>query len=262
MTYSDKSVKGNSGVMKVFKRLSHITRVALTALLALVVITLPSCKTEVSYKAPNAPIHQMGMGEVVQLLSEVALPTYKIVAGTWTGSATAVNANTLLSAAHVVLNDDGSVVSGIYAVHNVPANGFPTRVFPLKVVKADRAKDLAVLESFDTLPVLARVIPRGDISVAVHWGAYVVSSGHSAGVDEPVLGFGYINSLNDDGYIRHTALSLPGNSGGGVYAFFDGHYVLVSVLQAGYAVGAPQAHMALGSNPFTTWDYLYGADGE
>ena len=182
-----------------------------------------------------------------KLLNEVALPTYKVLAPSWSGSSVAINENTLITAAHVVVDETGSPLPSVL-IHRSLGNDLATEA---TVEFFNIKQDLAVLRTKTKLDVWAKMLPYTQISNRVTWMALVVACGNSLGTDDAHVTFGHITSLNDDGMIRYSALTMPGNSGGPVFVLSGNVWHVASISQAGYVAGAPIAHMGLGCNPFT-----------
>ena len=200
--------------------------------------------------------------KAIKLLNEVALPTYKVIAktpdGTWSGSAVAINEDTLLTAAHVVLDPAGAPIENVMLHRSLDADVISEAV----VVKLDADKDIAILKSKTRLPNWAKVLPFDAISETVTWMAPVVACGNSLGLDDSIVSFGYITSLDDTDqhFIRHNAHTLPGNSGGPVFVLHNNRWKVFSIHQANYLVGfgTPSGQMGLSCNPYTLTTFIEG----
>lgn len=193
-----------------------------------------------------------------KILNEVALPTYKVLGSdgeaSWSGSAVAISARELITAAHVVVDSQGKPAEKIHIFSKL---GKHKVIATAKVVKAKVKQDIALIRVEVDLPYIADVVSKYEIIEHVKWGTRVWVSGHALGVDEPVVTDGYINSTNDEGWIRYSAPQIFGNSGGPVYSLINGRFKLVSISQAGYVAGMSMVtHMSLGVNPWTLLDTI------
>ena len=192
--------------------------------------------------------------ETDKLYNEVALPSYKVLAGNWSGSAVAIKPRLLITAAHVVLSDGGNPMQDIKIFSRI---GKHTVICDAKVIKFRRAQDIALLETNVDLPYTAQLIAREEIYEAVLWGSAVAASGYALGVDDPVVTEGRITSLDTYGFMMYNCLTVFGNSGGPVYARSNGVWKVVSICQQVFTAGGPVCHMGLGMNTWSLLDFVY-----
>ncbi len=226
-----------------------LTGAALTLTLSLA----PGCAMRPDAIAVNLTITQDPAYRPVILLNEVALNTYKVLGPGWTGSAVAIGPRTLVTAAHVVVTEELLPLEKVTLYRSLGED----YISEASVLKVDTDHDLALLTSATDLPNFARVLPEAEIAKRVTWMTQVVTCGHPLGTNDATIGFGNITSLDDGGYIRYNAHSLPGNSGGPVFLHDGTHWVVFSISQAGYTAGMGYADsMGLGVNPFTLAEFL------
>ncbi len=233
--------------------LKHLLTAGLLALGTMLptACAIPSEKIAVSITVSQDPNYS-----AVKLLNEVALPTYKVsLSGGGSGSSVAISPTRLVTAAHVILTLDDNGAEAIEPKIYI-FNKWSNYIAEAQVVSYNKEKDLAILEVMKPLPHVAKMLPEGSIRDTVKWGSPVVTCGNSLGVDTPIVGRGFITDVDDNGYIRYDAFSMPGNSGGPVFFLSGNVWHVGSISQQGYVYGAPLEHMGLGCNPFTLLRFL------
>lgn len=227
--------------------LKGLSSLLLATMLACAPTGLISCASQSSMQ--DCAIHHPSMDKI---FNEVALPTYKLLGqdgeAEWTGSAVAVGPRLLVTASHCVVDHTGKPAEKIHIFSKI---GKHKVIADAKVVRSIINQDLALLSVEVDLPYIAEVLSYEDLLMDVKWGTHVWVSGHALGVDEPVVTDGWINSVDDSGWIRYSAPQIYGNSGGPVYGYFNGKFKVVSIAQAGYTAGMSMVtHMSLGVNPW------------
>lgn len=147
------------------------------------------------------------------------------------GSGVAMTAQTYLTAHHVV--EDMGDECGVVVTHN-------GRSMPATIYDADESRDLATLFAADSMSGHRATVTRepmlGENVTCVGYGMIPISR-DDAGVLEPIISTtkGNIATVGlPGGYVRYTAPTMPGSSGGGCFAD-DGALVLVT--QAGTFAG-------------------------
>lgn len=118
------------------------------------------------------------------------------------------------------------------------------------VLRVDTTTDLAVVETLPVWPRVARVVTRGELR-EFGWGSRVTIVGHPLGAAQPHITDGRITAVNDGGYLRYSAPSFFGNSGGGVFVCVGGTWSLCSIAQriSGAAGVGPYPLMGKGAHP-------------
>lgn len=195
--------------------------------------------------------------EITNLFSQVALPTYKVLASegefSWSGSAVAYDKRHLVTAAHVVLSDlTGQPVDKLYIFNKL---GRHKVIAEVRVIKFSKENDLALIETTVDVPYVAAFTSPKELK-ELGWGSLVVASGYSLGIDDQVVTEGRVTSTDLDGFILYSAPTMPGNSGGPVFHRFRDGYKVFSISQAGFIAGGPVAHMGLGVNPYVLYNFM------
>lgn len=232
----------------------------LKGLLSLLMATLLACAPAslISCSAGQALSCNEHHPSADKILNEVALPTYKVLGSdgeaSWSGSAVAISRRELVTAAHVVVDSENKPAEKIHIFSKLGEKKF---IAFATVVRSLVKQDIAIIRVEVDLPYVAQVVTKEEIISDVKWGSHVWVSGHALGVDEPVVTDGWINSVNDDNWIRYSAPQIYGNSGGPVYSLINGRFKLVSIAQAGYTSGFTMVtHMSLGVNPWTMLEII------
>ena len=171
------------------------------------------------------------------------------------------------SGSGVVVHQDGQHALILTALHVVSTSEtvvmlhqYPDLVSPGIVIRTDPANDLALIETLPVWRSVARVINGSQVG-AVAWGCRIVAYGHPMGTDQGVLTDGRVTALNDDGFLRYSAPTFFGNSGGGVFMKLDGHWTLISISQRvmGYAEQL-YSPCGLGARPEVLRAFLAGGN--
>ena len=182
--------------------------------------------------------------------------TMLVIGESGTGSGVAFDGGKkVLTAAHVVSHDEplfdenGNIILGddgypkVQAVQELAAVMKGAFLSDTKIIKFDSDLDLAILE------------------LEVPWtnGATFTStvtrfqkcwtSGHPLGVTDTTIIEGRVQSLWDHGFVRYSALSTFGNSGGPVFVLVDGKPKVFSICQRVYVNFDAVAHLGLGVLP-------------
>ncbi len=165
----------------------------------------------------------------------------------------------VLTAAHVVSHED---VDANGEVLNVPDEAKAIKFFgplpwesSLTMVKIDYKLDLAILRLGNAWPYSASFTD----DVRVFQKCYV--SGHPLGVADTTVTEGRIQDRHHDGFIRYSAPSVFGNSGGPVFVKdADGTYKVFSICQRVFVIGfgSPVTHMGLGALPEVISEFVKG----
>lgn len=244
-------------------------------LIVLLVLVSPVACNTVTYRITNdhdviSPVGDRE--EALELLKDVALPTLLVRAEGGLGSAVVFGDGSLaLTAAHVVSHRellldkdgapqrdaDGRPIYGSYVIEKVAVlKSFGPSPFltGVTVIKFDPDLDLAVLR-------LAQVYPYGtakfySVEPYLYQKAWI--SGHPHGVTDTTITEGRIQALWDDGFIRYSALSTFGNSGGPVFLRENGRYRVFSICQRVHTegFGIATTHMGLGVLPAKMLDFV------
>lgn len=233
-----------------------------TIVLAFLLGALACHSYDMEFIDTGAPSGDAEMGELterMQLWFQVARPSVQIISPLGgTGSGTVVHQNAsralILTAAHVVSGFDGQPLTTCSVMRDgQKVNG--------KVLKADVAKDLALVRTDPVWREVAQLYVATKEST-LGWGSRVVIFGHPLGETEGILTDGRITSVNDEGRLRYSAPTFFGNSGGGVFARVDQHWVLISVVQlvAMSQSHIPVTHMGRGVRPDILITYLKGIE--
>ena len=235
--------------MKLGKGLLHVS------LLVLLAVGFAPTVIGCSGSCSDHRVSQSQADEADQLLNEVALPSYKVITDRGSGSAVAFRSRFLLTAAHVVLTDSDIPLVNIKVYSQL---GSHKVIADAEVVKFDSKRDLAILKVNVNMPYIAPLVKPEEIITNVLWGSLVVASGYALGVDDPVLTEGRISSVDNDGFIQYTCLTVFGNSGGPVYVKCNGEYKVFSICQRIHMAYGPICHMGLGVNTWTMLDFVKG----
>lgn len=235
-------------------------------LLALVFLVVPVSCTNYEF---SMVVSQDDM-DGVRLEELVAMPTVQIQAEGGLGSGVVFGDGTfILTAAHVVShlellldNDgnpqrspDGSLVFGPLVVEKC-AIFKPFDLVPYladtKVIKIDPELDLAVLK-------LEKAYPYGKAKFATSL-PYLYQkcwiSGHPLGVPHTTITEGRVQALWEEGFIRYSALSTFGNSGGPVWYQSKGEFLVFSICQRVFVNRDAVTHMGLGVLPGKMLDFV------
>lgn len=155
----------------------------------------------------------------------------------------------VLTAAHVI--GDGAATV-LIVQHNSLQPGI--------VVRVDRALDLAIVRTGPWDASVAHLVTNYDLH-RIGWGVRIVAYGHPLGEPQGVLTDGRITATDDDGYLRYSAQTYYGNSGGGVFAQIDGHWTLISIAQRiAYDGHVAVSHIGRGVRPDLMLEFLKGID--
>ncbi len=218
-------------------------------LLLLLVLVVPvSCA---SHEVTITLGYTDDQAEAEQMFSEMAMAAVLVQAEGGLGSGVVFGDGTLaLTAAHVVtryeqIYVDGQIVTkAIIEKASILKNtGDVPFLTDVTVIKIDPELDLAVLK-------LAQVYPYGKAKFAssepyLYQKCWI--SGHPHGVTDTTITEGRVQALWDDGFIRYSALSTFGNSGGPVWIRENGHYVAFSICQRVHVEGqSATTHLGLG----------------
>lgn len=231
-------------------------------------LLLQACALFVALTACSAPAPTGDHEDRDALLAQVAAPSVQVkrTVDAGSGSGVVVFQNEtyalVLTAAHVVLSEDGSTPP-VMVSRRFP-DVAPT---PGQIVQMDGQRDLALVRTAPVWPRVASVISTGGLS-RVGWGSRVVIFGHPLGVEEGMITEGRITSTNSGGRLRYSAPSCYGNSGGGVFVFDDGRWRALSIVQRiAWFPSGPDCHgvyyeLGWGAHPLWVLDFLEVGRGE
>lgn len=235
-------------------RLLLRTGIALLALAS--VVSLQAC-------SPDAPTARVGftsspsqdLPEWERLYKALALPTVMIKAPDGSmGSGVFIAPTRVLTAWHVVSDRDGNPypANTPLLVDKAFQNGDQYLEYA-KVILSDKENDLAILETVKKFPFFAAVASREEVKQYLRWGTPVWLVGHPLGVRDATLTEGRVSDTDDEGYIRHTALSIFGNSGGPLFIQTPSGWKVAGVALQVYGTPyGPVCHLSRASNPFAT----------
>lgn len=221
---------------------------ALAVVMALAIGSPTGCTTNYNVSLASQEL------DITQLKFEMADPTMLVLRESGGSGSGFVFGNGwyLLTAAHVIAskpNPDGSEPESPTDPVIVLKKSGPITVFSCKteVVKVDFKLDLAVLKlasQWRSNVIISKTDPK------LYEKCWI--AGHPLGVTYTNITEGRVQCLNDEEYVRYSALSIFGNSGGPVFKFEDGHFQVFSICQKVYTTGDRNAvtHMGLGVMPF------------
>lgn len=186
------------------------------------------------------------------LYVNIALPTVLVMGEEGTGSGVVYGGGRfVLTAAHVIskaeMLPDGSIAykaGSAVVMTNMTPDVF---VSPTEVLSFDEKLDLAILKLSKTWAYSAKI--TDDSELTLYETAYI--AGHPHGVTDVMVTEGRIQDLWDDGYLRYSAPTTFGNSGGPVFVRRGNGFVVVSIVQRVHVEGFNTAvnHLGLGALP-------------
>ena len=198
------------------------------------------------------------------LYQSMAEVTLLVLGESGTGSGVAFDGGKkVLTAAHVVshdepvLDENGQVILGedgypkVVAVQELAAVMKGPFLTETKIVKFDPELDLAILELEVPWTHGTSFVP----SVTLFEKCW--SSGHPLGVTDTTIIEGRVQSLWDHGFLRYSALTVFGNSGGPIFVFRDGKMVVSSICQMVYVDADAVTHLGLGVLPDKMVEFLF-----
>lgn len=194
--------------------------------------------------------------EAQLLKTQMADVTVLVQAENGLGSAVMFTSTLALTAAHVVAKDhpmDGSQAPALEMVGILKSMDGRPWLVQAKVIKYDPELDLAVLK-------LEREYPYGKAKFAPH-GPYLYQkcwiSGHPHGVTDTTITEGRVQALWDEGFIRYSAQSTFGNSGGPVWVRDGDRFFVFSICQRVHVEGfSATTHLGLGVLPDKMLDFV------
>jgi S1-C subfamily serine protease len=172
------------------------------------------------------PAREESAADRFDLWTQIATPTVQIRRVSSPGSGTGVVVHQdaqhalIVTALHVV-----GETSTLVMLHQ-----HPDLMIPGVMIRSDVAHDLALIETPPVWRSAARVVLPSELG-QVAWGCRVVAYGHPMGTEQGVLTDGRVTALDDDGFLRYSAPTFFGNSGGGVFMKIDGRWTLISISQ-------------------------------
>lgn len=186
------------------------------------------------------------------LFFQVAVPSVRVIVKTGQSSGVVIAKRDgvayVLTAAHVVGEETTCEVER-----------FDGARYPATVDHVFKTEDLAVLRVVDSALYVGRIATRAELE-GVRWGARVVAYGYPLGESEGVLTDGRITSVNNDGFLRYSAPTFYGNSGGGIWLRVVDGWAVISVAQriANHPMTGPYPHVGRGVLPASLLDCLEG----
>lgn len=228
-------------------------------------------KPVVNVESPRITVVMDDAAEAAELYRELNLSTVLITADDGgLGSGVVLRNDLVLTAAHVVsrrsvvTDDDGNPKWGPYeplksaVLKNLPYG--PPFVSGAEIVKIDYELDLAVLK-------LARVWPYTIAKLATFdpfLYQKVWIAGHPHGVTDTEITEGRIQDLWDENFVRYSAPTTFGNSGGPVFIRENGKFRVTSIVQRVHVEGGGVAvnHLGLGALPDKVRDFMRDYQGE
>lgn len=241
--------------MNLFRSLAIVFAMALTGLTA--------CSTTYNVTVASQVDDE---SEARELYRSINLPTVMIRATGGTGSGVVFgNGKLVLTAAHVVthrdvtVDDMGNPWYGDLVIEESVAfknEGIIPFVTACKVLKLDDKLDLAILELSQVYPYASATFANQDPYLYQKCWA----SGHPHGVTDTTITEGRVQDLWDDGFIRYSALTTFGNSGGPVFIRLNGKFVVSSIVQRVHVEGLRTAttHLGLGCLPDKVRSFIEG----
>jgi len=223
-------------------------------LLGILILALGLAACAVPLPPIREPAREESAMDRFDLWTQVAAPTVQVLRIAGGGSGTGV-----------VVYQDAERALIVTALHVVGAESslvmltqHPDLMTPGTMVRSDGPHDLALIQTPPVWRAVARVARAGQIG-AIAWGCRVVAYGHPMGTEQGVLTDGRITALDDDGYLRYSASTFFGNSGGGVFMKLNDRWTLISISQRvmGYA-DQLYSPCGLGALPATLLAFLEG----
>ena len=241
------------------------------ALPVLALVAMAGCTTYNVEVITKPAVQVDDRADANELHQELAMATVLVRTDSGTGSGVVVaDGSLVLTAAHVVShlepeydmdgnlkrNPDGSLIPKV--VPEIPVVFKNLGITPFlsgaEVIKIDVEKDLAVLKLAVKWPYTSAKLAQSD--PYLYQKCWI--SGHPHGVTDTYITEGRVQDLWDDGFVRYSAPTTFGNSGGPVFIREDGKYRLTSIVQRVHVEGMGVAvnHLGLGALPDVVREFL------